>query len=340
MKVTHLKKKFSGFSHSLHLESLISLSGRRLILPFYHTISDIDLAHIKHLYPVLSSKRFKADIDFFQKNYTPLSLEVLKTNIKNNVAFEKNSFYITFDDGLREFYDTVAPILYEQGITATCFLNSGFVDNKDMFFRMKASVLLEKIKNSPLSNGETKAMIEAFDQYGLKYEYPQDLLNISDRNKGLINIVSDILEFDVTDYLAKNKPYLSTDQINELRQKGFTFGAHSVTHPLYENLTEKQQLTETLECLEYLKNSLGISDRLFAFPYTDYGVNTSFFEKIAHHVDISFGTANLKQDIIKTNLQRIPMEVFDYNSAEEIIKPEYFYFILKKMIGRHVIQRQ
>ncbi|MBP6260442.1 MAG: hypothetical protein KA370_02970, partial [Paludibacter sp.] len=57
-------------------------------------------------------------------------------------------------------------------------------------------------------------------------------------------------------------------------------------------------------------------------------------------VDITFGTANLKLDSVKSNLQRIPMEIKGSASAASIIKNEYLFFILKMFISKHVIIRK
>ncbi|WP_262708643.1 polysaccharide deacetylase family protein [Natronoflexus pectinivorans] len=55
-------------------------------------------------------------------------------------------FHLTFDDGLSEIYHETIPILEKKGIPATIFLNTGFIDNKKMFYRFKSSLVIESIK--------------------------------------------------------------------------------------------------------------------------------------------------------------------------------------------------
>ena len=80
--------------------------------------------------------------------------------------------------------------------------------------------------------------------------------------------------------------------------------------------------------------------KAFAFPFTDHGVSNEFFRlaKSRKVFDISFGTAGLKEDEFPFHFQRFPMEGTGLG-ASQLIKGEYFYYILKRLIGKHKIQR-
>ncbi|TSA28283.1 MAG: hypothetical protein D4R67_04175 [Bacteroidetes bacterium] len=338
MKVL-LKKTLSKSAKILGLDLLTGLANQRLFLPFYHTVSDDDLVHVKYLYPVPTIKRFKTDLDFLLKNFKPVSYTFLHDYVKNKNAIAENCFFLSFDDGLREFYDVVAPILVHQGIPATCFINTAFIDNRDMFFRMKASILIDTITRKELSAGQKKAVTGIFNQHNLTYNSASDLLRITDQNKEILDTLAPVVGVCFAEYLATHQPYLTTNQIHELIQQGFSIGGHSVSHPYYPMLPEEAQVKQTVDCLSYLADNFNIQERLFSFPHTDFNVKKTFFDKIRDHVDLSFGTAGLKLDLLETNLQRTPMEVPGYSSAEEIVKTEYLYFILKRVVGKHKIHR-
>ena len=151
---TAIKKLVSTTQKSFDLDFLIRLSGQHLILPFYHAVSDEDLIHLKHLYPVISTSRFGKDLDFLQQNYNAVSHNYLIDNKFSTTLRSKRAFFLSFDDGLRQFYDVVAPILLRKGIPATFFVNTGFIDNKDMFYRLKISILIEKVLKTELTPGQ------------------------------------------------------------------------------------------------------------------------------------------------------------------------------------------
>lgn len=53
---------------------------------------------------------------------------------------------------MRQCYDVILPILEAKGIPATFFINSGFIDNKDLFFRFKASFLIDELHKRGIKN--------------------------------------------------------------------------------------------------------------------------------------------------------------------------------------------
>jgi peptidoglycan/xylan/chitin deacetylase (PgdA/CDA1 family) len=326
-----LQHIISGAIQVLPLPSLIRLTGVHRVLPFYHAVSDTDLPHLKHLYPIISTHQFEKQLDFFLLHFRPASYDIL---LQNNRPDERY-FLLTFDDGLRQVHDEVAPILMRKGIPATFFLNTGFLDNRAMFYRLKVSLVIEKLlkgKNTVLEL-EVK---EACKRYLIDYRQPTDLKKITDQNKQLLD---ELTEIDFQDFLVKEQPYMTTEEVHRLRKQGFTVGAHSVNHPYFPSLSQEEQIRETLESVRFVKTEFGMNDGLFSFPYTDYEIGTEFFNLIRPEVQLSFGTANLKCDSIATNFQRIPMEIRGLTDAEQLIKKQYVLHLIKKMIGKRTIQR-
>ncbi|MGE0561564.1 MAG: polysaccharide deacetylase family protein [Flavobacteriales bacterium] len=291
---------------------MIGLTGEKLILPFYHAVSDNPPAHLINLYEARSAVDFEKDLDYLLEHFKPIGLqELIKLN-KNGLIPKEPSFHITFDDGLVEVYDVVVPILIKRRVPATFFINTDFIDNKKMFYRFKASILVEQLA----ANG----MLD---------------LNCNEEND--IDGFAKTLGINFEDYLEKEQPYLTTNQINELIEKGFTIGAHSKNHPLYKLISEKEQIEQTLGSLEVLKKQFRLDYSVFSFPFTDDGVTQSFFKTIQSKVDLTFGSAGLKKDTVEFNLQRIPME--NTASTEELIKTQYLYCLLKKLVGKNKVVR-
>ena len=307
-------KNISNFGSTIYsLEGLARKTKQRLILPFYHLVSDETPKHVQHLYAARSIERFKEDLDFLLKHYNSISLEELITLNKSGKAIIDNCFHITFDDGLKEFYTVVAPILKERGVHATVFLNADFIDNAALFYRFKASILFDELQNDELLN--------------LKYADKFILDGLANEHK---------VDFDA--YLKKHQPYLTSEQIKELIGEGFTFGAHSKDHPLYKDLDFAEQLSQTQESLATIKSQFNLEYSVFSFPFTDDGVLQQLFNKISEFTDLTFGCAGIKEDSASNHLQRIPMETSE--SGKEIIKTEYLYCLIKQKIGKNKIIRQ
>ena len=295
------------------------ITGEQLIFPFYHSVNDNIPEHLINLYEPRSIENFEKDLDYLVQHFKPISLIELLEFKKNaclsvgqGFKTKEPCFHLTFDDGLSEIYDVVAPILVKRKIPATFFINSDFLDNKNLFYRFKASILVERFA-------------------------ADGLLDISFHEKDEIENFAKTLNVDFNEYLEKEKPYLTSLQIKDLINQGFTIGAHSQNHPLYNLIAEKEQINQTLNSVNYLKQEFGLDYSVFSFPFTDDGMSKSFFKAIESQVDLTFGSAGIKKDSVKFNLQRIPMETNE--SAEQLIKTQYFYCFLKKLFGRNKIVR-
>lgn len=275
-------------------------------------VSDETPIHVKNLYEARSISEFKEDLDFLLENYKPINLQQLIEITKNKTKPSEDCFHLTFDDGLKELATVVAPILKEKNIPATFFINTDFIDNKALFYRFKESVLAEK------------------------YE-AKGLLDFDSKKENEIDELAILLGENFEEYLKNNQPYLSSEDINELIKQGFTIGGHSKNHPRYKNISLEEQVSQTIDSVEFLVEKFNLDYKVFAFPFTDDGVGKEFFNKIEGKLDLTFGTAGLKKDVISTNLQRIPME--ENKKGIEIIKSQYLYYILKMFVGKNTVKR-
>lgn len=295
----------------------------------YHCVSNEPLPHLNALFPYKNEKEFEADLDFISRHFSFVTWEEYIQFLTGSLKTPKRPVLLTFDDGLREFYDIVIPILERKGIYAMNFINPKFIDNSDLMFRCKASLLAdqaekkkEKLKKVPVSYFRKRVL-------ATPYQESYTLDNIAE-NIGV----------DFSEYLETEKPYLSSEQLKKIQEKGFGIASHGWDHPLYSDLNMEQQLENTMKAHHFMEKEGFITDA-FAFPFTDFGVSHRFFEELNKTPDIpfyTFGSAGLKYDSIKTNLQRIPME--NGKTAESVFSDETAYFKLKKKLGKNKIERK
>jgi len=320
---------------------LIKLYPKKIIFPFYHSISNVQPVFIKHLYKVKSITEFKNDIFFLLKNFKPISIEDFVKYTKGEIKITENSFLLSFDDGLSALNEIV-PFLIDNKISALVFLNSDFVDNKFLFYRYKVSLLIDEIYNSEISEVKTlelKKML-GFD-FVNKYELINFLKKFTHENIKQIDELAVILNFSFEDFLLNEKPYLSIKLINVLIENGFYFGAHGCSHFNYQLLNENEQKSKTLNSINYVEEKFKSKYKFFSFPFTDDNISLKLFEYLESEKIISFGTAGLKDEVkeVVTHFQRISME-YDVNySAKSILKGELFYYLIKKIIGKNKLKR-
>ena len=337
----NLTRFIQKWDNNISIQQLIRWSDQSLILPFYHAIqADESLPHIQHLYPLRSVEQFEKDLDFFCQHFQAIHLSDLIAFVQNGKALPEKAYFLSFDDGLKEVDTIIAPILKRKGIPATFFLNADFVDNKNLFFRYKASLLINHIQRQAPSKKQVEKLLLRLANYDFPRKSLESiLLKISYQNRKVLDEIAIILGVDFSDFLDKQKPYLTTKQIQKLQLDGFTFGGHSVNHPLYSAISEEEQLRQTIESVDFVEQKFKVNYRSFAFPFTDDGIATSFFKKIELNqiLDISFGTAGLKEQSFPFHFQRIPMEL-SKASASVQMKTELSYFLIKKILGKNKVK--
>lgn len=307
------------------------ISKKIMVFPFYHIISDDKIPHVKYLYRVKNIKEFKHDLDFFLKYFVPISLTELYDFLYNEKEIPSNSLILTFDDGFRECYDIIAPILKEKGITASFFLNTDFIDNRNLFFRCKLSLILDKLEfiNKKDTNIQEK-IYEILKPNIKEYNLKKELYNIDYNKHYLLDHIAKEIDLDFSEYLKRIKPYLTSRQIEKLLSDGFYIGSHSKDHPSFEFLSLNEQIHQTEESIFFLKKKYNIKHSFFAFPFNDKNITKTYFDIAKNVVDIFFGTGGFGYDPNISCFQRLPMEL-PIIYPDKIFLKYYFKYLNKKL---------
>jgi len=116
-----------------------------LIVPHWHLASDQDLPHVTGLYRYRRCREFAEDVDYFLRHYKSVSMGDVIGYLNGVGEFPKRCVLFTFDDGFREIHDIVAPILYTKGVTATFFLITSVIDNRELCYPQKKSILINAL---------------------------------------------------------------------------------------------------------------------------------------------------------------------------------------------------
>ena len=252
-----LKSFLNLISGAFSLRFLIALTNQKLFLPFYHTVSDNPPPHIKHLYPVRSITQFIDDLNLLQKHYEFIGIDKF-IEISKNKKPNKKYCFLTFDDGLIEFYNVAAPILKERNIPAHVFLNSGFVKNQALMFRYKVSLIIDSLRSVDVDNETLTTILEILNiNSNSKNDISLILLELRYEDTNILDQIAKLLNIDFDEYLKEYQPYMTEKQIDELLQDGFTFGAHSIDHPEYRFITLEEQINQTSESVNYIKKIYG-----------------------------------------------------------------------------------
>lgn len=292
-----------------------------MLLPFfYHTVSDDVPAHVKHLYPVKSVRQFEEDLEFLLKNYEPFD----PTNLADWKKSEKPKFLLTFDDGMKEVGEIIAPILLKKGVPAIFFVCKDFAQRKAVFHKHLLSLILDLSKGNPSIEKEL---------FKAKKQSNQSEIEIIRHHAELLNIETNPLNY--------SNLYLSENEIQKLAEQGFLIGGHSIDHPDFSKISTKKGHRQVTECMDWVNQKFAPTFSTFAFPFADFFLKKAFFEELKKYPSAplyTFGTSEGKADIISNSIQRIDAEK-DGAPIEFIIKNYRRKKLVRKLLGRNKLRR-
>jgi peptidoglycan/xylan/chitin deacetylase (PgdA/CDA1 family) len=286
------------------------LSGVALVVPFYHMVSDVYVPHVSNLYRFRTVAEFKADLEFFTRQFEPVALGDIVDALNGTRKLPRSCVHITFDDGFSEVHDVVAPILESAGIPATFFLTTAFLDGGGMAHHNELSVLFDRIQVQP---SRSKAVIDRLES--ILPAPAKEATTLRDRmlsiryvEKYKVQALAEVLEVDLGEYVRTTRPHLTSDQVASLVKRGFAIGAHSHDHPLYADLSPSEQLGQTRQSMGLLEH-FGFRPKAFAFPHNDDGVQKEFFTTAFSErlLDVSFGTSGFVSHDHPRNIERATM---------------------------------
>ncbi|SEW50285.1 polysaccharide deacetylase family protein [Chitinophaga arvensicola] len=340
----HYSKKV--FYNTIRLAPVALLKGidpNQLLLPYQHLVSDVPVPHIKHLYPFKGTKAFEKDLDYLLKHFKPVTLPEVIAAVKERRPLPKYSFLLTFDDGLQEVATHIAPMLLRKGVPAAFFINKNFLDNQELFYKFKVSLIIEALTTRNWSPATLAAAGQLLgDTGGTAADIISRVKKITYVNRQLADPIGEVFELSFGEYLQRERPFMDSGSVQRLVDQGFGIGGHSIDHPYYAELTLAEQIRQTVESVDFVTSKFQLPYKAFAFPHTDAPVSSTFFEQLLEGeqpaLDIIFGTANHLGDIHPAILQRFNCERPQL-SIETAVKGILVYDIIKKRLLNSVISR-
>ncbi len=215
----------------------------------YHKVSDFDKSFLS-----VTVGRFHDQMNYLKKHFTVLSLSELKERILQNKTLPPRAIAITFDDGYRNNYEFVFPVIKQLNIPISIFLCGAYVRDSQKSLPKADPSQEEKVKsqkhelNSNVTDGKT---LGTFDFYPWDHE---------------------------------KEHIMNTDQIKEMLKSGLVeFYPHTVTHPILTTISLDEARKEIIESKRWIESLLShlltfspshhYTPDIFAYPSGKPGVD-------------------------------------------------------------------
>ncbi len=290
----------------------------------YHMVSATQPSHLRGLYACKSPELFEKDLQDLGRRYDFISYPELSGFVRNGFPQAgKKKVFLSFDDGYAECFRIVRPLLLKYKVPCTFFLTVDFLDNRKMFYRNCAALLVRKLQENPGKEPVALSVFKNKKSEVLKADTQSAIpliFSLGHKDEDLIQELCRVLEIPVAEILEKRPPYMTAAEVRQLAQDGFSLGAHGLSHELFRNVDENEQRRLILESTRAAAALSGQKEIPFAFPFHGEGVSRSMLETLrGEHPELGlfFDTGGLKKDVSFV-INRIPADQHPYGKSGDI----------------------
>ena len=274
---------------------------------------------------------FRRQLNFFDKKYGFITKEQFCESLETGEA--PKGVLLTFDDGFKDHYENVYPILKKRGIFAFFYVPTGHYrtnekkllgvhrvhylkgkyDSKNLLAEAMQNIdstMLDsgKIKEFDMEiyqgqkNSNSEYKLKRLFNYFLKYEYCNDVLD-------------ELMKKYFEEGELYDKLYLTDKEMKELHMDNFVVGSHTENHMVLSRLNYNEQEKEIVDSFDYLEQALGkLEIKSFCYPYGTQGTFNADTVKILTELDVHhafmFSNAESDKKIDKYQLKRIDCNRF------------------------------
>ena len=274
---------------------------RRLTSIFGHVVSDRDNPLVTDLYRYPTTAEFRQMLVFLRANFEFVTLADVISHFRDGAPLPEYPIFLSFDDGLRETADVIAPILKDLSIPATFFLTARALDNRYLFYGHRRSYLLtlvQTVEMQQFMRQSVGALLGLSEPEPTLQTICQAFRRLSVHESddcARLDECAEALAVNWQEVLDAEEPFLSAEQAKALLFDGFSLGAHGTDHTKFAHLNETDRRRDLRRSLDFMAETFGLDDIAFAFPHSHKGVTRHWMnEQLAAdpRLSIFFSTAN------------------------------------------------
>lgn len=254
-----------------------------LTVMMYHYIRDAaDEAEAGSGIPGMPVRMFEAQLEELAQRHTFVTWQDVRMALQGKQSLPEAACLLTFDDGVRDHYINVFPILRKRNLSGLFFILArsgadGLVLGHKIHFLL-AALGLDGLRDAiwdELNPVQRERFTQAEEFYRGKYpsisaEQDIDLLKAvlqRDISSDVDPLLSNLLKRHVgpEEEMAQSF-YLTAGQTREMSAGGMHFGGHSHSHPWFDWIDAAQRKAE-IRASATLLNQIEPGPWAFAYPY-------------------------------------------------------------------------
>ena len=302
----------------------------------YHYVRDLKNSRYPNI-KGLDIDKFKRQIKYFKENYNFIRMEDLIEYYKspNKKSLPDKSILLTFDDGYKDHYTYVLPVLLENNIQGSfyiptkCFQDKKVLDVNKIHFILESCIeeeekILKEIEEYLEKNKDSRILL-SYDDYFKEYAidsrfdkkeviFIKRMLQVvlpEDYRKKLVDILFKKYVCTIGDKIISERAfweelYLTPEQIRMMEKLGMHIGFHSHDHVWLSSLSKEEQEFQIKSSINYFKE-IGIKTEKMTLSYPYGGYNEESVELIKkYEIPLAFTTKVAIADLNKDENYALP----------------------------------
>jgi peptidoglycan/xylan/chitin deacetylase (PgdA/CDA1 family) len=273
------KRCLTTLCHFMRLDSLFRyLNRKKLLVVMYHGVTANN--YDPPVWTQLPVNVFREHVGFLRDHYSLISLADLASAISGEGKLPSRAALITFDDGLKNNYSVVFPILKQMKIPAAIFLTVDLIGSEEMLWFDELFLLVREImllgRQVPLADGTLVAGSTPEEVWSV-YDVIVNSLKRSgsEVRNGYMKQLRERHSFERESYLG-DFGLLNWQEVMEMERSGLVgFGVHTATHRILSELAESEWEDEIAGAKATMESSVGHEVTSFCFPNGRPGLDFS-----------------------------------------------------------------
>jgi len=209
----------------------------------------------------VSVDALRHQFEYLRRHFSIVPLRHIIDRLKMGAKWQNHVAALTIDDGRRNCYEVMFPLLREFEIPATFFIVSSFISGQDWIWTDKVLWLSEQPhRPSELDPEQLDGFFRSMNQ-----------LRPGARTTFIDSIAK---RMGVTIPLSPPPKYAPCSW-RELREMAYSdlveIGSHSISHPIFANLTDGESWQELVISRTQIEEGIGRKVRYFCFPNGQLG---------------------------------------------------------------------
>lgn len=258
----------------------------------YHYVRDLPRTAFPAIKGMLVDE-FRTQVDALRQRHEMATLDSAIDFLRGEYQPKRDLCLLTFDDGLRDHYAEVTPILAERGIQGVFFVITACAENREvasvhMNHFLTASLGFDRYKRAFLERlaaaEPSTPPLDGIDEQAVKQTYRWDnaevaafkyLFNFALDTQTRDRVVKELFAEYLGDEAAFSRDlYFNWNEARRMQEAGMVLGGHSHRHVSLSGLTDEEQTEDLTRCRQLLTTNL-LPQRSWPFSYP-YGKQSSF----------------------------------------------------------------